>query len=180
MCRCKHSVSHLMQPGVPLMYCSCTAMKIPFIYSQKNNCAASVPISTFICLWEIYIYIPRIGLHIFLQQNRQTDDGNIQVAHRHMNVEIGTEAGNSFYRNKCFEFRHCVFAGWRILASISCVSKRYTSLCISECTGMSGAKTIRSSQVVGASDSQCQSRNCPPSILRQRWNLRGGRWSSDE
>ncbi len=39
---------------------------------------------------------------------------------------------------------------------------------------------MRSSRVVGASDSQCRSRNCPPSILRQRQNLRGGRWSSDE
>jgi hypothetical protein len=31
--------------------------------------------------------IPRIGPHIFLQQNRQTDHGNIKIAPRHMNVD---------------------------------------------------------------------------------------------
>ncbi len=36
------------------------------------------------------LYIPKIGPHIFLQQKRQIECGNI--AHRHMNVEIGTEA----------------------------------------------------------------------------------------
>jgi hypothetical protein len=34
------------------------------------------------------LYIPRIGLPIWLQQNNQTDPGIIQIAHRHMNVEI--------------------------------------------------------------------------------------------
>ncbi len=32
--------------------------------------------------------IPRIGLRIFLQQNRQIDCGNIEIAQWHMNVEI--------------------------------------------------------------------------------------------
>ncbi len=38
------------------------------------------------------LYIPRFGPHIFLQQNRRIDLGNKQIAHRHMNVEIGTVA----------------------------------------------------------------------------------------
>ncbi len=37
------------------------------------------------------VYIPRIGLPIWLQQNRQTDPRNIYIAHRYMNVEIGRQ-----------------------------------------------------------------------------------------
>ncbi len=38
----------------------------------------------------------KIGLPIWLQQKRQTDPGNIQIAHRYVNVEIGgTEHYNS-------------------------------------------------------------------------------------
>jgi hypothetical protein len=32
------------------------------------------------------LYIPVVGPPIFLQQNMQTDRGNIQIAHRNMNV----------------------------------------------------------------------------------------------
>ncbi len=39
------------------------------------------------------LYIPRIGLPIPLQENMWTDPGKMKIAHRPMNVEIGTEAG---------------------------------------------------------------------------------------
>jgi hypothetical protein len=35
------------------------------------------------------LYIPRIGLPIWLPQNRQTDPRNILIAYRYNNVEIG-------------------------------------------------------------------------------------------
>ncbi len=49
---------------LPAHWPSCTATKIPFIYSFSGNCAASVPISTFMCLWSIYIFpgsVPHIS-----------------------------------------------------------------------------------------------------------------------
>jgi hypothetical protein len=57
-------------------------------YSQKRNCAGSVPISTFMCLWAIYIF-PGSA---YSAAGMWTDPGNISIDHRHMNVEIWTEA----------------------------------------------------------------------------------------
>jgi hypothetical protein len=69
-----------------------TARKIPFMHSFSGNCPASVPISTFKCLYYVsYLYIPRIGPHISLQQNRQTDPGNISISHRSMSVGTGRQ-----------------------------------------------------------------------------------------
>jgi hypothetical protein len=36
-------------------------------------------------------YIPRIGPHICLQQNRQTDPENISISHRFMGLRIGRQ-----------------------------------------------------------------------------------------
>ncbi len=41
---------------------------------------------------NFHIHVSVIGLPILVQKNRWTDPGNIYIAHRHMNVETGTEA----------------------------------------------------------------------------------------
>jgi hypothetical protein len=74
------------------------------MYSQKYNCAASLffPKHYYNVLFprDLYIrdlYISRNGLSILLQQNMLTDHGNIELAHRHMNVGIGTEAAQFLF-----------------------------------------------------------------------------------
>ncbi len=51
------------------------------------------------------LYIPRIGPHISCKKNRQIDRGNTYIAHRHMNVKIGTGLWprSSFSGNICFK-----------------------------------------------------------------------------
>jgi hypothetical protein len=64
--------------------------KIVNKYYLKRNCAATVPISTFMSVRGLYI--PPIDLPILLQENMGTYPWKIEITHRHINVKIGTEA----------------------------------------------------------------------------------------
>jgi hypothetical protein len=58
------------------------------------------------------LYIPTIGLFFSLQESRWTDRGNIIIAHRYMNVEIGNEAALFLageYINRIFFVVCCTF-----------------------------------------------------------------------
>ncbi len=55
------------------------------------------------CVCERFIYSQDRSTY-FLQQNKQIDHQIIKTTHRHINVEIGTVARNSFFGNTCSEF----------------------------------------------------------------------------
>jgi hypothetical protein len=88
-----------------------TATKIPSIYSFSGiaGLQSQFPHS---CVCERFIYSQDRFTH-FLQQNRQINRGNISIAHRHMNAEIGPVAPHPqflFWEYLFQNFRYCFFA----------------------------------------------------------------------
>jgi hypothetical protein len=95
--------------------------KIPFMYSQNRNCAASVPISTFMCLCAIYIF-PR-SVHIFscsrmgrlvVRICKSLTDTGI--------LKLGLRPCNSFSENICCEFSVLCLCSARCLTCKKMVS----------------------------------------------------------
>jgi hypothetical protein len=79
-----------------------------YVFPEKELRGLSPNIHIYVSV--TVLYIPRIGPHIFLQQNRQTDCGNIKIAHRHINVGTGTSWAIPFLGIFVSNFRYCVFA----------------------------------------------------------------------
>jgi hypothetical protein len=71
----------------------CTAKKFGFIYSQLRGLSPNFHIHVSVS----ELYIPTFGPPIFLQQNRQTDQGNTKIAQRNMNVGNGTVAAQFLF-----------------------------------------------------------------------------------
>ncbi len=80
-----------------------TLKKIPFMYSffweLRGLCPNFYPYS---CVCEQFIYSQDRSTY-FLPQNRQIDCGNVQIAHRHMYVEIGIVAAQFLFWEYLFK-----------------------------------------------------------------------------
>ncbi len=74
------------------------------MYCHKLICAAFLP-NSYIHSSVSDLYILRISLLIWLQQHRQTDPGNILIAHRCMNLEIGRQNIIILFHNKVEQFQ---------------------------------------------------------------------------
>ncbi len=85
-------------------YCIFTATAVPFIYSFSGNSAASAPIPTFMCLWAIYTYIPRIGPHISSSRKGRPIVGIYNSLIDTWMWKLGLRLQYSFSGNICFKF----------------------------------------------------------------------------
>ncbi len=79
------------------LHCKVTIPKIGNKYAKKRNCAASVPISTFMRLWAIYIFPGSVCLYSAAGKYVDRFWEYINRSQTHMNVEIGTEAGQFLF-----------------------------------------------------------------------------------
>jgi hypothetical protein len=99
--------------GLILLVCT-LQRKSQFIYYFSGNCAASVSISTFMCLWAIYAF-PRIGLHMSCSRiGRSIVEIFKSLTDTWMWI-LGLWPRNFFSGNICVEFSVLVLCSVRYL-----------------------------------------------------------------
>ncbi len=81
------------------------------VFPERELRGLSVPMSTFMCLWAIYIFFIQYSLiPIFLQQNRQTDCRNIYRSQKLECRKLDWVRAVLFLGIFVFDFWYCVFA----------------------------------------------------------------------
>jgi hypothetical protein len=97
--------------GIRIHSGQCTATAIPFIHSFSGNCLASAPVSTFMCLWAIYIFPGSV--HIFPPAEKADPSWKYIIrsqTHEWRNWDWGPDI--PFLGLFVSNFRHFVFAVW--------------------------------------------------------------------
>ena len=84
------------------MVFTCTATTIPFIHSFSGNCAASAPISIFMCLWAIYIFPGSV--YIFPPAEQADPSWEYNSLTDTWMWKLGLRPRYSFSGNICFKF----------------------------------------------------------------------------
>ncbi len=76
------------------------------IFRVKRNCAATIPISTFMCLWAIYIFQRSIRQFCCRKHVDRS------IVHRHMNLEIETKVAQFPEKEYINGIFFAVYPGW--------------------------------------------------------------------